>query len=63
MSGKTYGYVRVSTRAQKEDRQLIAMRVPVRSRSSRVSSRGMSSTTTDTRFSLVRHPHCSKISV
>lgn len=26
MSGKTYGYVRVSTRAQKEDRQLIAMR-------------------------------------
>ena len=26
MSGKTYGYVRVSTRGQKEDRQLIAMR-------------------------------------
>ena len=26
MSGQTYGYVRVSTRAQKEDRQLIAMR-------------------------------------
>lgn len=25
MSGKTYGYVRVSTRGQKEDRQLIAM--------------------------------------
>ena len=26
MSGKTYGYVRVSTKGQKEDRQLIAMR-------------------------------------
>ena len=26
MSGKTYGYVRVSTRTQKEDRQLAAMR-------------------------------------
>ena len=26
MSGKTYGYVRVSTKTQKEDRQLIAMR-------------------------------------
>lgn len=26
MSGKTYGYVRVSTRGQNEDRQLIAMR-------------------------------------
>ena len=26
MSGRTYGYVRVSTKAQKEDRQLIAMR-------------------------------------
>ena len=26
MSGETYGYVRVSTRGQKEDRQLIAMR-------------------------------------
>lgn len=26
MSGKTYGYVRVSTRTQNEDRQLIAMR-------------------------------------
>ena len=26
MSGKTYGYVRVSTRGQKEDRQMIAMR-------------------------------------
>ena len=26
MSGKTYGYVRVSTRGQREDRQLIAMR-------------------------------------
>ena len=26
MSGKTYGYVRVSTKAQKEDRQLVAMR-------------------------------------
>lgn len=26
MSGKTYGYVRVSTRQQKEDRQMIAMR-------------------------------------
>ena len=26
MSGKTYGYVRVSTKGQKEDRQMIAMR-------------------------------------
>ena len=26
MSGRTYGYVRISTKAQKEDRQLIAMR-------------------------------------
>ncbi|MCI8871230.1 MAG: recombinase family protein [Lawsonibacter sp.] len=26
MSGKTYGYVRVSTRGQREDRQMIAMR-------------------------------------
>ena len=26
MSGKIYGYVRVSTKGQKEDRQLIAMR-------------------------------------
>ena len=26
MSGKTYGYVRVSTRGQREDRQIIAMR-------------------------------------
>ena len=26
MSGKAYGYVRVSTKGQKEDRQMIAMR-------------------------------------
>ena len=26
MSGKTYGYVRVSTKGQREDRQLAAMR-------------------------------------
>ena len=124
MNGQVYGYIRVSSREQNEERQLISLRevqvpeentfidkqsgkdferpqykrllrklkkddllyiksidrlgrnygeileqwriltknVPIRSFPCRVSSRGMSSTTMSTLFSLVNILHCSKIS-